>query len=81
MKRLFALLALCSLGLAAQAMTTEEEPKPKTKYICAIGGPVRTYTEEFKTRKECEDACLRAGIAGVCEETGAETDVVEGVEI
>ncbi len=76
MKRILALIVLCSLGAALQAQTEK-----KTKYICTIGGPVRNISEEFKTREECEDACIRAGVPAVCEETGADTEVRTGVDL
>ncbi len=67
MKRTFALLALCSFGIALQAAD-----KPKTKYICSFGG---LTTTDFATKEECENACLQPGVAAVCEETSADTDV------
>lgn len=66
MKRTLALLALCSLGIALQAA------KPKTKYICSLGG---ITTTDFATKEECNKACFRPGVAAVCEETAAATDV------
>lgn len=58
MKRLFMLVALCSLAFAVQA---------KTKYICAVNMPDTSYTTEFETLEECRQYC------DVCEETEAET--------
>ncbi len=68
MKRTIALLALCSLGIALQAASD----KPKTKYICSLGG---ITTTDFATKEECNEACFRPGVAAVCEETAAATDV------
>ena len=71
MKRIIALFVLCCMANAAQAAG-----KAKTKFVCTIGGEYSSTSVEFATRAECENACLKAGSAAVCEETGVETELI-----
>lgn len=66
MKRLLALLAVCTLGFALQAVP------PKTKYICSLAG---ITTTEFATKEECEKTCYQPGLGAICEKTSVDTKV------
>lgn len=67
MKKMFALLTLCSFSLALEVNAAH-----KSKYICSLGG---ITTVEFATKEECLNSCFQPGVAAVCEETGINTEV------
>lgn len=71
MKRIIALFVLCCMANAAMA-----GGKAKTKFVCTVGGEYSSTSVEFATRAECESACMKAGVAAVCEETGIETELI-----
>ena len=66
MKRILAIIALCSL--ASAVMATQH-----TKWIFTSNG---SYVDEFATEAECREAQdLQPGLPTVCEETGIDTPV------
>ena len=74
MKRILALIALCSLGAALYAAVEEER---KTKWIF-VGSDL---VEVFDTGAECKAQALQPGVHAVCEETGRRTPVDTTLDI